>query len=135
MTVWIDKETRLRVNINAPYKGRSRLDSEEIRAELGVIEVPEPPAPEDYSEDTYYRTECDAAPYVVYTRKSPEQIYQALDAKCTAARAAEYANSTDSLFFKEMRGELPSGTWLAAVQAVKEKYPRPEKPDEQSSIT
>ena len=43
--------------------------------ELADVAAP----PEDYSEATYYRTETDDAPYVIYTRKSDEQIaeYQA----------------------------------------------------------
>jgi hypothetical protein len=72
--MYIDNDTKLRVNINAPYKGRSRLDTAEIRAEVGVVEIAEPTPPADYSDDLYYRTEQDAAPYVVYTRKSDEQI-------------------------------------------------------------
>lgn len=74
MTIWIDETTKKRVNIMAPYKGFSRLDTPEIRERAGLIEVPEPTPPSDYSEDTYYRTEQDEAPYVVYTRKSDEQI-------------------------------------------------------------
>lgn len=37
--MFIDKDTRKRVSINAPYKGRSKLDTQEIRAELGVVEM------------------------------------------------------------------------------------------------
>ena len=46
----------------------------DVRAQLGITEIPEPDAPVDYSADTYYRTEQDDAPYVVYTKKSPEQL-------------------------------------------------------------
>lgn len=74
MSIFVDQATNLRVNIQSPYKGRSRLDTAEIRAELGVIEIAEPTPPADYSDDLYYKTEQDAAPYVVYTRKSDEQI-------------------------------------------------------------
>jgi hypothetical protein len=74
--MFIDQATNLRVNINAPYKGRSRLDTAEIRAELGVIEIPDPQPPQDALDnpDHYYRTEQNEAPYVVWTKKSDEQI-------------------------------------------------------------
>lgn len=88
MTIWIDQDTRKRVNINAPYKGFSRLDTPEIRERAGVVEVAEPAPPADYSDDFYYRTEQDDAPYVAYTRKSDEQIQQIMLAKAKAERQA-----------------------------------------------
>lgn len=42
--------------------------------DLGIEEIAEPAVPEDFSDDLYYRTEQDEAPYVIYTRKSDEQI-------------------------------------------------------------
>lgn len=72
--MFIDSTTLKRVNIHHAYKGFSRLDTPEIRERAGVIEIPEPAPPADYSEDTYYRTEQDDAPYVTYTKKSDEQI-------------------------------------------------------------
>jgi hypothetical protein len=30
----------------------------------------------------------------------------------------------DPLFFKEQRGEIPQGTWLAKVQEIKERFPK-----------
>ena len=83
--IYIDNDTKLRVNIYYTYKGFSKLDTPEIRAKAGVIEIPDPTPPEDYSEDTHYRTEQDAAPYVIYTRKSDEQILQIMREKLTAA--------------------------------------------------
>lgn len=60
-----------------------------VRDQLGVIEITEPTPPEDYSESTYYRTEQDEAPYVVYTRKSDEQIAEAALAKAKQVRKQE----------------------------------------------
>ena len=48
-----------------------------VVAELGITEVPEPPIPEDYNPDYYFREETSEAPYVTYTPKSPEQVRQA----------------------------------------------------------
>jgi len=84
--MFIDQETRLRVNIHAPYKGRSKLDTPEIRAAVGVIEIPDPVAPEDYSPDTHYMTEQDDAPYVVYMMKSPAQIAELMVQKAKQQR-------------------------------------------------
>lgn len=82
-----------RVNIHAPYGGRSQLDTPEIRAEVGVIEIAEPAAPEDYNDKLYYRQEIDVAPYVIYTRKSQQQIdaanYEEGMAKIRAIEQAE----------------------------------------------
>ena len=85
--IYIDNDTKLRVNIYYTYKGFSRLDTPEIRAIANVIEIAEPEQPEGYIEDLYYRTEQDAAPYVVYTRKSDEQIAAVMQAKAKAQRA------------------------------------------------
>jgi hypothetical protein len=68
-----------RFNIYAPYEAPDgtrygNLTDPVLREQLGVVEIPDPQAPADYSQDTYYRTEQDDAPYVVYTRKSDEQI-------------------------------------------------------------
>lgn len=72
--MFIDSATLRRVNIYAPYAGFSKLDTPEIRARAGVIELADPVPPADYSDETYYRTEQDDAPYVIYTKKSDEQI-------------------------------------------------------------
>jgi hypothetical protein len=90
MTIWIDQETNLRVNIYAPYKGRSKLDTPEIRASLGIIEIVDPQPPQDAIDnpDHYYRTEQDSAPYVVWTKKSDEQIAQVMVAKAKVQRQA-----------------------------------------------
>ena len=100
--MFIDKDTRKRVSINAPYKGRSKLDTQEIRAELGVVEIPDPIPPEDFSDDLYYRTEQDDAPYVVWTRKSDEQI--------AAVRWAKIKQLRDEL--TEDGGCLVAGKWF-----------------------
>lgn len=88
MTIYIDQDTRKRVNIYYTYKGFSRLDTPEIRERAGVIEVPDPIPPADYSDETYFRTEQDDAPYVVYTRKSDEQIAEVMLMKAKQQRAA-----------------------------------------------
>jgi hypothetical protein len=72
--MFIDSTTLRRVNIYAPYMGFSKLDTPEIRQRAGVIEIADPVPPADYSDETYYRTEQDDAPYVVFTKKSDEQI-------------------------------------------------------------
>lgn len=81
-----------RINIYAPFTSDSgvtyaNLTDPAIRDQLGVVELTEPAQPEDYSEDLYYRTEQDEAPYVVYTRKSDEQIAAVTLAKAKQERA------------------------------------------------
>ena len=89
--MFIDEETGKLVNIHAPYKGRSRLDTPELREAVGVIEITDDQAPEDYSEDTYYRTEdweATQRPYIVYTRKPQEMIDEITNNKIKAQIAA-----------------------------------------------
>lgn len=96
--MFIDSNEK-RINIHAPFTTSEgvtygNLTDPEVRNQLGVIEAAEPIPPEDYSDDLYYRTEQDEAPYVVYTRKSDAQIAEQELAKAQA-KAAEYLNSTD----------------------------------------
>lgn len=97
MTIWIDQETRKRVNIYAPYKGRSRLDTEEIRAAVGVIQIEEPQPPADYSAETYFRNEVEDAPYVVYEKKAQEVLDEQASIKAYAESIARLIE-TDYLF-------------------------------------
>lgn len=43
--------------------------------------------------------------------------------KAKKARSEAYAAETDAMFFKAQRGEATMEEWLAAVQAIKDKYP------------
>ena len=86
-----------RINIYAPYTSSegvtyANLTDPAIRTQLGVVEIAEPAQPEDYSESTHYRTEQDEAPYVVYTRKSDEQIAASAMAKAKQERAQAVAD-------------------------------------------
>jgi hypothetical protein len=77
------------INIYAPFETAegvryANLTSQEVRDALGVVEMSEPAPPEDYSEDTYYRTEQPDVPYIVYARKSDEQIAAILATKIQA---------------------------------------------------
>lgn len=100
--MFIDNDTKLRVNIYAPYKGFSRLDTPEIRAAANVIEIADPTPPADYSDETYYRTEQQEAPYVIYTRKSDEQI--------AAVRWQKIKSKRDDL--TDNGGCLVAGKWF-----------------------
>ena len=85
--MFIDEETGKLVNIHAPYKGRSRLDSPELREAVGVIEIAEDTAPDDYAEETYFRAEdweATQRPYIVYTRKPQGMIVESANNKIKA---------------------------------------------------
>lgn len=86
-----------RINIYAPFTTPEgvtygNLTDPTVRNQLGVIEVTESPPPEDYSNDLYYRTEQDEVPYVVYTRKSNEQIAASAMTKAKQERAQAVAD-------------------------------------------
>ena len=92
-TLYIDQETGKLVNIHAPYKGRSRLGAPEIRAAVGVIEIERDLPPEEYNghSDWYEVLEdwnATQRPYVIYTRKSDEQINEVANNKVKAQIAA-----------------------------------------------
>lgn len=122
--IYIDKETRLRVNVRAPYKGFSVLDTPEIRERAGIVEVPAPAKPEDYSEDAYIVQDIDEAPYVVYSPRDPAEVAKARLAKVAAQRAYAYREEADPLFFKVGRGEAKHEEWLAKIAEIKERYPK-----------
>jgi len=91
--MFIDNETKLRVDIYREYKGFSRLDTPEIRATANVVEIPDPMPPEDFSDDTYFKTEQAEAPYVIYTKRPQEQIDAAEDSRLVQRMAALESNS------------------------------------------
>lgn len=125
--MFIDKNKK-RINIFAPYNTEEivgiDLSDPANRAIFGVEEVPDPVAPEDFSTDTYFMIEQDEAPYVIYIRKTDEQIEQARVAQADQSREAAYKSESDPLFFKEQRGEVPQGTWIAKVQEIRSRYPK-----------
>ena len=133
--MFIDQDTLKRVNINYAYKGFSKLDTPEIRARAGVIEIAEPKLAEGELEEHYYRTESDSAPYVIYTKKSDEQLEQLLDSKNLEA-AKRHLLDTDYLFTMdryaklqleevERAADLANSRELAreVIRAYKVKYP------------
>ena len=93
MTIWIDNDTLLRVNIHAPYKDFSRLDTNEIRVAANVVEIadPTPPTPtEGFTlDEEYFRTEQDDTPYIVWTRKAQEQLDDVTARKAKQAAKVE----------------------------------------------
>ena len=102
--IYIDQETGKMVNINAPYKGRSRLDTPEIRAAVGVIGIEEDAPPAGWSYDTHDRREdweATQRPYIIYTRKSDEQI--------SATRWGKIKQKRDEL--TDNGGCLVAGKW------------------------
>jgi hypothetical protein len=112
MTIWIDDSTKLRVNINAPYKGYSRLETAEQRAAANVVEIAEPTPPGDYSDDIYYRTESQEAPYILYTRKSDEQIAKVVARKAKqAAKEAATGDVEADVVCKYLREHTPLETY------------------------
>ncbi len=97
--MFIDKDTLKRVNIYAAYKGRSRLDTPEIREAVGVIEIPDPVRESD---ETHYNQEIDDAPYLICTPKSPEQL--------AALRWSKLKQHRDEL--TDNGGCLVAGKWF-----------------------
>lgn len=52
-----------------------------LRSSLGITEVADPAPPDDYDPDLYYRTEQDDVPYVIFTKKSDDQVAAILAAR------------------------------------------------------
>lgn len=86
--MFVDQNHR-RINVYASFIDAdgvtyANLLDPAVRERLGVTEVDEPQPPADYSEKLYYRTEQDEAPFVVYSRKSDEQIAARISADAQA---------------------------------------------------
>lgn len=87
--MFIRKDTQKRCNPYAPYTDEQGTRYNQMPAEL-YEEIADTAPPADYSDDFYYRTEQDDAPYVVYTRKSDEQIQQVMLKKFISAMESKY---------------------------------------------
>lgn len=88
----------IRTDVPAPWMGRA-----------GV------PAP-DYDPATHSAFWRGERWEIVASDPPPEPDYSAL-------RAQAYRDESDPLFFKEQRGEVPPGTWLAKVAEIKARWP------------
>lgn len=66
----------------------------EVVAALGITEIADPQPPHDYSDETYFRTEQDEAPYIIYTHKPQEMIDRQNQIKINESSRA-YLASTD----------------------------------------
>ena len=100
--MYIDKETKLRVNHYAPYKGFSRLETPEQREAAGVIEIPDPARGNDEVE---YTQELNEPPYIIITPKPPEMLERQQDDK-DAASAKQHLVDTDYLFHADRHDKL-----------------------------
>lgn len=131
-----------RINIYAPHESANgtrygNLTDPAVRAAVGVVEMPDPQPPEDYSEDTYYRNEQDEAPYVVFTRKSDEQIAQARAAKIQAQidsmeRESLVARPVREYMLLDMEAKaLAAGYTLEQLREQQHGYRRVKEFDEQ----
>lgn len=76
-----------RCNPYAPYTDEQGTTYPRMPEHL-YSEIPDPTPPEDYSDETYYRTEQDDAPYVIYTKKSQDQLDALFNSKLKAQIAA-----------------------------------------------
>lgn len=97
--IYIDQATGKLVNIHAPYKGRSRLDTPEIRAEVGVVSIERDAPPDEYNDHPdWYNVQEDweatKPPYVIFDRKPQEMIDRAEQEK-TNRQSLAYLASTD----------------------------------------
>jgi hypothetical protein len=60
-----------------------------------------------------------------FLQDPPPPTSAEIAASVTAARAAAYRDESDPLFFKAQRGEATMQEWLAKVEEIKARYPRP----------
>jgi hypothetical protein len=81
--MYIDNDTKQRVNVHAPYKQFSKLNTPEIRAAANVVEIPDP---ERKNDAYYYVTETNEPPYVINTEKPLEQVVPPVWEKIKAHR-------------------------------------------------
>jgi hypothetical protein len=117
--MFIDTNKR-RINIYAPFSAETEdgvvngidLTNPENREQYGVVEIPDPLPPADYSDELYFRTEQDDAPYVVFTPKPDEMVAQARAAK----RLAEIDEEIIALEASQARAQREVTTYMFAFQ-------------------
>jgi hypothetical protein len=126
--MFINQEGR-KVNIYAPFTAPDgahgiNLTTPENRERYGITEIPDPAPPADYSDKLYYRNEQEDAPYVVFTRKSQEQV----DAQVYAEGMAQIKSiEQDELLPRTLREfllEQPGAAakpWFAKIKALDDK--------------
>ena len=100
--MFIDQETKLRVNIHNAYKGFSKLDTPDIRERAGLVEIPDPVRGNDEVE---YTQELNEPPYIIITPKSAEQLERQQDDK-DATSAKQHLQDTDYLFSLDRNATL-----------------------------
>lgn len=99
------RETKKRANEFALYTAPDGTRYPNVpRDLLEWADLPEPP--EDYSEDLYYLAEQDDAPYVVFTKKSDEQIAEAVQGRVNQ-HAIAYLASTDWYIVRQVERGIP----------------------------
>lgn len=74
--------------------------------DLGIAEIPDPIPPAGFSDETHYRTESDDPPYVVYTKKSDEQLVEIAQTKLNQA-SLSYLSETDWLITRFAETGVP----------------------------
>lgn len=111
--IWVDRSgSRFnpdlpRTVLDVQYPANTLLNYEEPVAYLGLREIEiEDPRPSDYSDTTYYRTEQDTAPYIVYSRKSAEQILQ-YEQEQINKKSLDYLEETDWYVTRMMEAGVP----------------------------
>lgn len=131
MSLYIDEATGKLVNIYAPYKGYSRLDTAEIRAAAGVVEIEVDTPPSEYADypDRYNVIEdwgATARPYVVYARKASGAIRKAELAKLLATYKVDLDPLKGALIAALLAGGDSVDAKIAALRAdavsAKERY-------------
>ena len=131
--MFIFTATQKRCNPEASYVSPDGTRYAKVPREL-LTEIPDPTPPADYSDETYYRTEQDDAPYVVFTKKSDEQLAQLADSKALGA-AIQHLIDTDYAFTVDKYAQLSderkadlTASREAARQVIRDydvKYPKP----------
>jgi hypothetical protein len=83
--MFIFKSTQLRANPNVPYTDSNGIRYFKIPSYL-LQEINEPAPPQDYTEESYYKTELRESPYVIYTKKNDNEILTLRKRKLHAIR-------------------------------------------------
>lgn len=123
MFIW--KETGLRGPAHpdsTPYPAPDGTRYPRTPREL-LLEIADPAPPDDFSDETYYRTEQDDAPYVVFTRRSDEMIAALnkakLDAKLALVRGVREGilnRLAGIAFAAQLSGDTATATTFVTVR-------------------
>lgn len=86
----------------------------------GIKEVDDPVWPEP----AYAYNVTENVDGTLNIEKKPQEVIDEIETEQRRQKREELFSKADVLFFKEQRGEISTGTWIAECQRIRQEYPQ-----------